>query len=84
MTPGGRKKTVSALVVVGNKKGAVGMYIIQVYSSLCTNLHPYMHEKCTSFVPLTQEFLCFLYVGFAIGKGDVVMTAIRKVHHLEW
>lgn len=24
MTPGGRKKTASALVVVGNKKGAVG------------------------------------------------------------
>lgn len=27
MTPGGRKKTVSALVVVGNKKGAVGTYM---------------------------------------------------------
>ena len=27
MTPGGRKKTVSALVVVGNKKGAVGTYV---------------------------------------------------------
>lgn len=28
MTPAGRKKTVSALVVVGNKKGAVGMYVV--------------------------------------------------------
>ena len=28
MTPGGRKKTVSALVVVGNKKGAVGECLV--------------------------------------------------------
>ena len=46
MTPGGRKKTVSALVVVGNKKGAVGTYVrghkLYMYTGIS---HTYMMKS---------------------------------------
>ena len=38
MTRGGREKTVSALVVIGNRKGAVGMLCVwaAAYIIMCT------------------------------------------------
>ena len=62
MTPGGRKKTVSALVVVGNKKGAVGKCPVCRVSALFFSIamRPYALHDTHSWVLL----YCCCIVGF--------------------
>ena len=69
-TKGGKKRTVSALVVVGNGNGMAGQYrLCQAYITV-----PPSPPTITSHPHLLP---C---AGFAVGRGEELRAAIRKVY----
>ena len=66
---GGKKRTVSALVVVGNGNGMAGQ---KVECSM------FEYTTCVCARVCVCVRVC---VGFAVGKGEELRAAIRKVFH---
>ena len=88
-TKGGKKRSMRALVVIGNKDGAAGMYVwdegslvsLSALLPLPLPLPPAVSASHTqrTYVRKCCMPLSCLMQGFAIGKGQDAKTAIRKV-----